>query len=242
MNKDKTALNTMPIGIGGAIILVATLLVLGIARLAGWIAWPVVGYILKDAFMYALIGGVTATLVQFWKRAKTLPSKALLLLIGFACIAGITWGAVVWHTSKEPEIRLFEGFLHTLTSLSAMLAGCFMYETQTMLAGRTIEPTEDGPVARLLMAGLEKLTPKGFLISGGAFMLLVALWAYTKDSSPDNPYVIPGTIALGLGSILQGIEMWIAPRFPRLARGLFIASAGLLIVVLYFFARMLFYR
>lgn len=202
----------------------------------------VVNYILMDAFVYALMGGVAATLSRLWKRTQSLPSKALLLLVSFVCISGVTLGKTVWIGPAEPEMRSFEEFLHNFASISAALAGCFVYEIKAILTGQPVEQTEEGPGIRWVIAVMEKLTLKGLYIVGGTFILLFTLGIYAKNGPPSDLYPFLAIMAIGLSAVIQGIEMWIAPRFPRLAKGLFITSMGLVIAVVCFFVRMLFYE
>lgn len=236
---NKSNPNITPLGLCGAIILAVMLLGLWIAGLAGWMAWPVVRYILRDALGYALVGVTLVMNFRWWKRIRPWFLKALILLAAYIVGMGIMTFLRIF---EAPEMRTFEKFLHTCASTCAGFAGILVYDVKAKLPHQPIEPTGDGPLTRLLMTGLKKLTPQGFLIGGGIFTLLVALWAYTKGGPSANPYMIPAVAAFGLGAILQGVEIWIAPRFPRLAKGSSMGSVGLVIAGLYFFVRMLSYE
>jgi len=234
-NKNKTNVNT-ELGLGGAVLLAIIVLGLWIAGLVGWISWPVVNYILKDALGYVLMGAIAATLVRLWKRAKSPISKVLLSLVGL-----VTWGMVVWFMPENPGMHFFEIFFHALTSATATCTGV-LCATPKRFADHPLESDEGGRVTRRLVAVLEKPATKGFLIAGGSLMVFIALWIYTQNIYLADPYLLPGVAAFGAGSVLHGVEMWIAPRFPRFAKGLSIVSTGLIIAGFYFSARSFFYE
>lgn len=243
MNKDKTTLNAMLWTLCGAIFLAVMLLSLSIAGLVGWMTRPVVDFIIKSTLLYLFLGVAVASLVQLFKKTKILLLKVALFLVGVAFTIFAAFVLVAWK-EYAPPMRRFETNLLEFTRLLVGFAALSIYELKALLTGQVGEPPEEKKgdwVTRLLIAGLEKLTPKGFFIAGGSFLLLIVLWVYTKNSHPADPYLLPSLAAFGLSMVIQGIEMWIKPRFPRLAEGLFIVSPCLIIAGLYFFVRSFFY-
>jgi MFS family permease len=219
-------------------IAVVSLLVAGLAKL---VAWPIVSYTVKSALVFALLGGIGASLGELFRRSKRLLLKAFLILVSIAYLVVVSSFLALWFLPLKPEMGTVEDNIFDLVSILSGFAGLSLYEFRLVVTEQVTEPAEKGKVESIIESVLAKLSPSVFLIGGGTLMLLFAFGMYLGPD-PSNPYFVPTLVAGGSGGLILGIAEWLALRSPRLARWLMAGSGILVIALLYFFVRMFIYE